>query len=293
LIIALWPSSYRPATGHLPAFTPHSQSAAPQVKLESDGASDDVKLYLSQHPPVPVPSQQRTAARCDPNQVVMGPDGPENVKCATAQLILRDVELPKFSWPPPTPSEKMNLPHNRVVEGLGKSPALSEISRRLTTVLDSAGYSEYSFYRVPDGFAVVARMEQIEPDGTPLSNGYRFMAPDAASQFSLSSYLEQLFVAPQGYYRLIVFIVTDVAIVAKGPTPRAVVAESWLSQGADKLSPPYDTYKFSPNHQVSVFIYEYRKRGSAEVLALIPGRIDVATHLKKSGLYAGLMDRAH
>ena len=200
--------------------------------------------------------------------------------------------LPEF-WPPPTPSEMMDLPRERIIEGPDRQPSLIEIGTRLAKALDSAGYSEFSFYRAPDGFAVVARMEQIEPDGTPSSSGVRFLPPDAAEPFSLSGYIQQLFVAPEGFYRVIAFVVTDVPIVVRGPAPQATTAEAWAQKGADKLPQSYAMLNYSENYQVSILIYEFRKLGKSTVSTLVPGRLDVPTHLKKSGLYAFLMSNGH
>lgn len=197
--------------------------------------------------------------------------------------------LPDFPWPPPQPSEKMLLPHDRIAAGLGATPSLADVGRKLTSALEAAGYSEYSLFRVPGGFALVARLEQFTPDGAPAPQGMRFLDPHAQMPFSLSAYVEHLFFAPEGYYRLIVFVVTDHPVVARAPSPDADAASAWLAQGADRLPPAFSGLPFTANHQVGALIYEFRKHGQDGIATLQPGELDARTHLAKSGLYAALV----
>lgn len=198
--------------------------------------------------------------------------------------------LPSFPWPPPPPSEKMVLPRDKLLAGLGAKPSLGAIGQKLTKTLVSAGYPEYSFYRVPDGFAIVARLEQITADGSPQPQGERFLDPDAQAEFSLKAYLAHLFYAPQGFYRLIVFVVTPQAVMPRGPAPKAEKMQSLLANGATKLPSAYNNQTFTADHDVTALIYEFRKSGATGVLALTPGRLDARTHLQKAGLYDRLMN---
>jgi hypothetical protein len=199
-----------------------------------------------------------------------------------------DRSLPNFPWPPPTPSEKTLLPRDRLTGLLGKKPSLEDVARLLTHALEAADYSEYSFYGVPGGFALVARMEQIEPDGRPKRHGKRFLDPDFQAPFSLPRYIRELFYAPQGFYRLIVFVVSDNSVVPTGSPPSADAAKNWLERGGTMLPPSYDAIGFTHNCQVTALIYEFRKVGTRTVNTLVPGRLDARTHLEKAGLYARL-----
>jgi hypothetical protein len=200
--------------------------------------------------------------------------------------------LPHFPWPPPTPSEKMILPRGKLLAGLGARPTLAGVSDRLVSALNAADYSEYSFYSAPGGFALVARLEQFELDGSPKPRGMRFLEPNTQAPFSVASYVRHLFFAPQGFYRLILFVVTDNPVATRGPAPSALMTEKWLRQGADRLPSIYRRMAFTPDHQVSVLVYEFQKRGPRNVATLVPGRLDVRTHLEKAGLYARLV-RTH
>jgi len=194
--------------------------------------------------------------------------------------------LPDFPWPPPTPSDRMLLPRAGFARGLGANPSLSDAAGRLTDALQQAGYSQYSFYGAPGGFALVARLERIRPDGTPEPEAQRFAPPSASAPFSLGSYLKQLFIAPEGYYRLIVFVVTDNVVVTHGAAPTAATTEAWLRNGADRLPPAYATLPFTKAHEVDALIYEFRKQGKGPATALLPSPLDARAHLQKAGLYS-------
>ena len=194
--------------------------------------------------------------------------------------------LPEFPWPPPTPSDRMLLPRAGFARGLGANPSLSDAAGRLSDALGQAGYSQYSFYSAPGGFALVARLERIRPDGTPEPEAQRFVPPSATEPFSLGTYLKQLFIAPEGYYRLIVFVVTDNVVVTKGTAPTAAAADIWLRNGADRLPPAYATMPFTKAHEVDALIYEFRKQGKGPATALLPSPLDARAHLQKAGLYS-------
>ena len=73
---------------------------------------------------------------------------------------------PSFPWPPPKASASSKVPDNFLRETETKQ-ILHDIDRRLALALDKAGYFEKSYFSVPDGFALVTRLEQINADGTP------------------------------------------------------------------------------------------------------------------------------
>ncbi|MDE3114686.1 MAG: hypothetical protein KGL26_03705 [Pseudomonadota bacterium] len=200
--------------------------------------------------------------------------------------------LPEFPWPPPPPSDRMLLPHTGFARGLGAHPSLTDAAGHLTDALQQAGYSQYSFYGAPGGFALVARLERIRPDGTPEPEGQRFAPPSATAPFSLGTYLKQLFIAPEGYYRLIVFVVTDNVVVTQGTAPTAATAEAWLRNGADRLPSAYATLPFTKAHEVDALIYEFHKQGKGQATPLLPSPLDARAHLEKAGLYARLVGTA-
>ena len=131
---------------------------------------------------------------------------------------------------------------------------------QLVGALEQARYFEYSYYRVPNGFALVARLERIGPDGTPLPEEFRFLLPGSQEPFSLGVYIKQLFFAPEGFYQQIVIVVMDRPFTATGGTLDAPAAARLLSGGANRLSNDFETMRFTEAHRVSALIYDYEFR---------------------------------
>lgn len=198
--------------------------------------------------------------------------------------------LPSFPWPPPTPSERLNLTRAQILPAASAKVSLADVGHHIAAALEAAGYFEYSFYAAPRGFAVVARLERIDPDGTPAPEKLRFLAPEAAEPFSLASYVSRLFFAPEGFYRQIVFVITTDVVRPSGRAPNAQAAEALLQAGADRLPAEFRRMPFTDDYQVSALIYEYQKGlGDRDVRTLTPGRLAARTNLERAGIYPRLV----
>ena len=200
--------------------------------------------------------------------------------------------MPDFPWPPPAPSAQTVLPDSLFRTAGRPTPSLSAVGSALVSALERARYSEYSYYRAPGGFALVARLERIDADGTPMPEAFRFLLPGSQEPFSITAYVKQLFFAPTGLYRQIVFTVTDQPFAATGTQLNAAAAARLLSQGANALPREFDALSFTDGHRVTALIYEFRK-GTAEgdVSTLTPSRLGARAHLDKSGIYSALAVR--
>ena len=153
---------------------------------------------------------------------------------AARRQALREIPrivLPRFPWPPPEPSSRLRLPREPFLD----ASDLDAAAFLLIEPLRKAGYWEYSFHRVPNGFALVTRLERINEDGSQAPEGLRYRLPSDEEPFSLSSYFERLFFAPQGYYRLIVFVVTDRPFTATGDPIEEREALRLLREGINTL----------------------------------------------------------
>jgi hypothetical protein len=199
--------------------------------------------------------------------------------------------LPQFPWPPARPSAWHDLNRTRFLASFHATrPSLYAVSEHIIAALEAAGYAEYSLYAVPGGFAVVARLERMDSEGRPVAESLRFLPPETAEPFSLTTYIQGLFFAPEGDYRQIVFLVTPLVIQASGPAPTEAQAETILWGGGDRLPDIYKTLPFTDDDQVTALIYEFHKGGGArDVKTRAPGHFSALTHLQRSGLYAQLM----
>ena len=198
-------------------------------------------------------------------------------------------EVPQFPWPPPQASATADLSCQRLVPRTGKH-YLKEINERITTALDSSGYTEKSYFSAPDGFAMVTRLEQIERDGTPKKPPARWAVEVGPLQeFSLSTYLNALFTANPGFYRLIVFIVTPHPFSQKKAEVSRDEAMDWLADGLNRLPTSIGDRELTNQYSCTALIYEFEQPEPKKPAALKrPGRLPGRTHLERAQLWNGL-----
>lgn len=201
---------------------------------------------------------------------------------SSQSIVNRRPPLPSLQWPPPPPSAQL------VISGSAFTPTdgrllLGDVESGLTNALRQSDY-EYTYYRVPGGFAIVARLERILDDGTPIETR-RFLPPEADEDFGILQYIEQLFFAPEGYYRLFIFVISDQPFVASGAKLLSTQTTPLLRSGANDLHVEIRQSEFTPSHSITALIYEFRKDAHArDVQTLDPGRLSGQIHFEKAGL---------
>lgn len=200
-------------------------------------------------------------------------------------------QLAEFPWPPPEPSAHVTLDDALFYVNARPAATLGAVNSRLEKALNQSGY-EYSYYRAGNGFALVARLERIREDGSPQPDQFRFLQPGAREPFSLSSYVRQLFFAPAGFYRMIVFVATDQAIVSWGKTIDTEAATLLLRQGANSLTSDIEGLPWTRDHSVIALIYEFQKSaGNNDPITLRPSRLPARTHLERARIQTALTAR--
>jgi hypothetical protein len=133
-------------------------------------------------------------------------NGSKSVRDNYAPSFVTD-EIPQFQWPPPRPSAMVVVPNTVLLHGTDIR-TLGSVAASLESVFEKTGYSERSFYSVPDGFALVSRMEQITVNGESRPGSDRWSTDMTPHVFSLRSYLSTLFTSSPCRYRVIAFIVS-------------------------------------------------------------------------------------
>jgi hypothetical protein len=195
--------------------------------------------------------------------------------------------LPDFPWPPPRYSAFEVLARDWLVPAA--DARLGAAAQRLEAAFDAAGYVERSYYRVPGGFALASRAEQIHADASPFPAPERWSVDPEGAGRSFAARLRALFNAPPGHYRVIVFVVTDQDFAAAPRTAPEAEARAWVSGGGLRLPPAIAAQPFTPTHYASALIYEFERRSEREpadvrVPSAAPGRV----HLEKGGLWQAL-----
>ena len=246
-------------------------------------------------PPPAAPAPSPTAPQLPPAASAPPPTAPSPptggpVPAPTPQGPTRPLAW-WFPWPPPAASASLTIPLTRLLPDAGKrdlqrSYRLGDVDEALRDALTQAGHVEASYYGVPQGFALVTRIESILADGKPKPGDLRWNVDAPAGQvFSLSSYFSALFTAPPGRYRVVVFIVTPEPFSAVDSTVTRDQAARWLRLGANRLPPEYYYGLIPSGTTCTAMIYEFEKPNSTSSARLNrPGAISVTAHLTGTGL---------
>jgi hypothetical protein len=195
-------------------------------------------------------------------------------------------DLPSFPWPPSESAKAVEIPFGFLKNTQSKPIYLGDIDKKLRNAMSESGYDDRkSYFRVPNGFALVTQQEHIKPDGTPRkSNRWGAIAPETLDSFTLQEYSNALFKANPGYYRTIAFIVTSESFSQTGKPPTADDINNLLKQGRNRLSSSVAKSKFTNKHYITALIYEFKR---TELGAIEPTQLnaDAKTHLEKSNLW--------
>lgn len=189
-------------------------------------------------------------------------------------------------WPVPPPSGHKELtmwPLGR--PGLAR---MGDVANKLETALSSVGYVDRGYYSIPGGFALVTKVEQIYSDGTPKPPPDRFSSV-LSGPHSLADYLKALFTTQPGYYRILVFVVTDQTIPYGGPVPTQEDANRWL--GAPSTLPASVASEPTKSEaKCTVMIYEFENSGASNDPATLMTSMTAGAedHLRKSGVWAAM-----
>jgi len=190
--------------------------------------------------------------------------------------------IPSFPWPPPQCAQ-----HQTLIESIAPNyRTFAELDAQIRLVLDANGYSQKSYFQVPNGFALVTQLEQFNADGTSKTGDNRWADfPVQEDVKGIWDYLVSIIVPTPGYYRLFVFIVTDNEYNLASRRVSREEAESWMKEGLTRLPGKLGEKSTTTNHSLDILIYEFETPQTTKICTLkCSGAKDILTHLKKSGL---------
>ena len=247
------------------AEAPGPDLGAPSGGGGAPGASDHQILFGD--PTLPPPQ-----LALPDNETIVGGQPPE-----------RSGQLPEFPWPPPSASASYVLPDKLFVS----YRTVGEVAGAILGALEQNGYVERSFFRTPPGgVALVTRLERINDDGSPSAEGVRWPAGEPhTSTRSLLELLQGLFFVDPGHYRVIVFVVQDMPFSQSSEAITAQQAQTWLTFGANVLSPQIAALPFAGGH-VTVLIYEFASDGSK--VQVVTSQMTGKQHLERAGVLTAL-----
>lgn len=197
--------------------------------------------------------------------------------------------LPKFPWPAPQASSREMI-ESALLKKVGSHPTLGDVNSLIITALQKIGYTEFSYFAVPKGYALVTRLEKINEDGSPKRGLERWETNrDAPYYFSLERYLRTLFTANKGFYRIVVFTVSPNILIEGKDKISEKEALDWLRTGGVSLPAELAKIPFSEKYNCAALIYEFEQIGpKTEVKFLSPGRLPTHLHLEATGFYQAL-----
>src|SRR5271156_5553993 len=102
--------------------------------------------------------------------------------------------------------------------------------------------------------------------------------------FSLIDYVERLFAVDEGYYRIVVFIVTDQPFTSTNRSITSTEAGLWLADGLNTLPASLGEQPLSSVDRCTALIYEFEKSHGESAHLLIPSPMEARQHLLASGL---------
>jgi hypothetical protein len=188
--------------------------------------------------------------------------------------------LPQFPWPPPSWSFKELVPKTLVGQD---DSSLGQVSDRLAAAIRIASPDyDYGFFGIPNGFLMLARLERINPDGSPYPGRLRWNSSPIPPN-SLSEYLVNLFFSPPGYFRVVALAVT-------GEEPTKTQPDAKLpspSEGAKTLPEEIAKLPFG-GHQVFALVYTFQRYDGGRMALNYESSPSGLTHLVASGIWGAL-----
>ena len=164
------------------------------------------------------------------------------------------------------------------------------MAQKLESALQDTDYETWRYLSVPHGFALATQLEQIRPDGTPRPGKERFRTDmTSLGDMTIVEFLKALAKAPPGYYRVIVFIVTDTPFSRSDRTATEQEAQQWLRAGLNQLPKAIGALAYAEDYRTTALVYEFQKSSKDSEATLVPrspesGKI----HLERAGIWDAL-----
>lgn len=187
--------------------------------------------------------------------------------------------LPEFPWPPPPWSFKETLSASLI----GEDSTIGHAHDRIVVALRNVSPDfDHGLFSVPDGILVLARMERIRRDGTPLDGGKRwssgFIRPE-----TLEEYFEELLFSPPGYFRIIAIVIS-----ATEPIESNDDAQLPSTSGGSKQLPEHLRVLPMRGMMTTALIYTFERSSSGSFSRGYTGSPAGLTHLQRAGLLNAL-----
>jgi len=193
-------------------------------------------------------------------------------------------KLPEFPWPPPPYSTRLKLDRGLLVAGQ-PTPSNGSVAARMEQALAANGYTEVSYYAVPEGFAMVTQIERIDPNAASAAEQRWSTQIDPVSliPFNLDAYLKALLGKNGDSFRVIVFTFTPTPFTTGGPPVAPGEAMAWVEKGATALPAALAARPYGSDTVCTALVYEFRISSLGAALQR-PSPFDGRQHLRAAGI---------
>lgn len=147
-----------------------------------------------------------------------------------------------------------------------------------------ADFDSFGYYRVPGGFALVTRIENLDgATGAPLEGLARWAMRQVYAGLSFSSIFAISRTA--GYYRVFVFALTNDPRKPQpiDSAPVFTIAQAWATEGIPTLPSEIKAMPVGQDHTLIVMVYEFKKVDGGETNHFRPSRWPLEQHLSSLG----------
>jgi len=190
--------------------------------------------------------------------------------------------FPEFPSRPPQPSATDRIANSY----FGGCKTLRDIDNKLLSALSRCGYYRQSYFHVIDGFAMVTQFEQISENGKPNPEETRWVKYSSSNTNSLADYLKNLFFARVGYFRCIVFMITDKPYSFSDQIISNKQPDEWLNGGNNILPSEVGQIAINDSYYCDVLIYEFKQtEAGAKSQLLLPSPVTGREHLDNTHLF--------
>lgn len=194
--------------------------------------------------------------------------------------------LPQIPWPP--------LPGYQPPEALdqewfgGEAATGGTMYKRMKSAFSdiSANFEVGLFAGPPNGFALVARMERIRENGDPFPDRARWTRAGRA-KVDFKDLLNDLFLEKPGYFRIVVFVVTDEVVFAPS-LDRDGRSLPDVSFGSQVMPDELTNMPLKGKH-IFALVYSFQRPAGQQMQIWNDGNPSTRQHLQAAGLWDRLL----
>ncbi|WP_310446916.1 hypothetical protein [Thiobacillus sp.] len=247
------------------------------------GGPRHAEVWSAAKPAASPPAPMALPKMSKPAPGAMPAPAPAPRETATMSFSFR---LPEFPWPPPPFSTRLKLDRGLLVAGQ-TTPTNGSVAARMELALAANGYTQLSYYAVPDGFAIVTQIERIAPDAAPAAEQRWSTEVPPVIPFNLDAYIKALLGKNGDSFRVIAFAFTPTPFTTSGKAATPGEAMAWVEKGATALPAALAAQAYGKDTVCTALVYEFRI-SSLGAAAKRPGAFSAKQHLRAAGILKAL-----